>query len=241
MDIAQLLKIARTNIGYSFSNLASLTGISAATLSSYEEGKTEPDIPNLVRLAPVLDIPFDEIDIIERTINVNKDDIYYTKTYSKGHVEYYYGKCKCGNELFILKDDVFNPLRTKCKQCTAKKFNKTFNLELDDLDVERLNTMFQNNIVKRSIKLDVPCTISLQEYLTMISGDCHYCGCKPNQVAIVNGKRFIHNGIDRIDSTRGYTQDNIVPCCTKCNMAKGSLTKDEFLQLVNDIFYNQKG
>jgi hypothetical protein len=38
------------------------------------------------------------------------------------------------------------------------------------------------------------------------------------------------NGIDRLDSSQGYTQDNCVPCCTHCNLMKGCYDPKTFIQ-----------
>ena len=37
------------------------------------------------------------------------------------------------------------------------------------------------------------------------------------------------NGIDRINSDKGYTIDNCVPCCAQCNHMKLDYTTEEFL------------
>lgn len=42
-------------------------------------------------------------------------------------------------------------------------------------------------------------------------------------------------GIDRKDPTKGYTRDNSMPCCTPCNLMKGELSYDDFLQHVRRI------
>lgn len=39
---------------------------------------------------------------------------------------------------------------------------------------------------------------------------------------------FIYQGIDRVDSDKGYVTGNVLPCCRICNCAKGTLTKTEF-------------
>lgn len=44
-----------------------------------------------------------------------------------------------------------------------------------------------------------------------------------------DGSCFVFTGIDRVDNTRGYDPDNVVPCCRVCNRAKDVRTKDEFL------------
>ena len=36
------------------------------------------------------------------------------------------------------------------------------------------------------------------------------------------------NGIDRVDNTKGYEENNVVTCCIRCNKAKGTSTKSEF-------------
>ena len=42
-------------------------------------------------------------------------------------------------------------------------------------------------------------------------------------------------GIDRIDSSNGYILSNIVPCCEKCNIAKGEMSIDEFREHITKI------
>ena len=50
---------------------------------------------------------------------------------------------------------------------------------------------------------------------------CHYCGGSLPKWG---------GGLDRKDSDRGYTRDNVVPCCSDCNTAKASFfSHDEFL------------
>lgn len=41
--------------------------------------------------------------------------------------------------------------------------------------------------------------------------------------------------IDRIDSSKPYTEDNIVPCCSVINMMKGELSKSDFLTMCEQI------
>lgn len=72
--------------------------------------------------------------------------------------------------------------------------------------------------------------------------NCFYCGKKPSQKS---GQRkfnghYIFNGIDRLNSKSGYTKDNCVPACGDCNLAKQSLTKLEFINLINRIYQHQK-
>ena len=46
------------------------------------------------------------------------------------------------------------------------------------------------------------------------------------------------NGIDRIDNNLGYTVQNSISCCKKCNYAKHKMSYDEFIELVTNIYNN---
>lgn len=39
---------------------------------------------------------------------------------------------------------------------------------------------------------------------------------------------YVHNGVDRVDNALGYTPDNCVPCCSRCNYAKRAMPRGEF-------------
>lgn len=71
----------------------------------------------------------------------------------------------------------------------------------------------------RDRDLDLSITLSQFESLRAV-GECHYCG------GALPPKSY---GLDRIDNARGYDIDNVVPCCTMCNWARGGcLSYDEF-------------
>lgn len=47
-----------------------------------------------------------------------------------------------------------------------------------------------------------------------------------------------HNGIDRIDSLRGYEPDNCAPCCPTCNIAKSNMGLDAFKAWVERVYHH---
>lgn len=51
-----------------------------------------------------------------------------------------------------------------------------------------------------------------------------------------NDDVLLYNGIDRVDSSLGYTVDNVVPCCKLCNQAKNNLSKQEFVDWVKRVY-----
>lgn len=86
-------------------------------------------------------------------------------------------------------------------------------------------------------------SISILDFTKLIVNDCHYCGRIASQVALVtegqNRKKiygnFIYSGIDRKDSSKGYVQENCIPCCRICNRAKSNMSYEAFLEYIKDL------
>jgi len=74
---------------------------------------------------------------------------------------------------------------------------------------------------------DLDCSISIEDFKKMHKEPCNYCGD--------NFDRKAGYGIDRIDSNIGYTKENSVACCSKCNFAKNNLEYDEFIKHILKI------
>lgn len=65
------------------------------------------------------------------------------------------------------------------------------------------------------------------DMLTKLIKPCYYCGIDAYTFGSLSG-------LDRVDNTQGYNAENTVPCCTTCNLMKGTMTLDEFK---NQIMY----
>ena len=80
--------------------------------------------------------------------------------------------------------------------------------------------------------------LNQEDFKTLISGNCFYCGIIPLQV--VKSKYgcgdLIYNGIDRVDSSIGYTTENVVSCCGTCNVAKMAMSKEDFLSWIERVY-----
>ena len=66
---------------------------------------------------------------------------------------------------------------------------------------------------------------------------CEYCGIPEHAVPGVGlktqtGHSLAALGIDRIDSSLGYSTDNIVFCCFACNKAKGDVFSHEEMKQI---------
>ncbi len=86
-------------------------------------------------------------------------------------------------------------------------------------------------------------TLTIEEFLELIDGDCFYCDSPPSNEFGKNNKYLtgshIYNGIDRLDNNKGYTLTNCVPCCKICNKMKSNLGYDEFFSHIKKI-YNRR-
>lgn len=66
--------------------------------------------------------------------------------------------------------------------------------------------------------------LSKVEFQELIQRDCIYCGEPPrNKQKLRYGKIFYYQGIDRVLNAEGYTLENSVPCCAKCNAIKSDI------------------
>lgn len=64
------------------------------------------------------------------------------------------------------------------------------------------------------------------DVVQLLTSGCYFCGVE------------IAMGIDRLDPDSGYTTNNSVGCCSKCNFAKHTMTVDEFKEHVTVLYYN---
>ena len=63
-------------------------------------------------------------------------------------------------------------------------------------------------------------SLTKEEFWKLIKGECFYCGKSSNK----------RNGIDRKDNNIGYVIENCVTACRKCNIMKGQMTYEEFIE-----------
>lgn len=69
---------------------------------------------------------------------------------------------------------------------------------------------------------------------------CYYCGMERSKVVVVRDSVYWHNGIDRLDNSKGYIEGNMVPCCKVCNHAKHTMSEEEFMSWL-DRFARHQG
>ncbi len=103
---------------------------------------------------------------------------------------------------------------------------------------ETASALLFKDYVRSARRRGIDFDISIDLFRSLTQEPCHYCGEAPKTVTNfkgVNGQ-YTYNGLDRIDSARGYEPENLVPCCRQCNTAKSALNRDDFLALVARVY-----
>lgn len=89
---------------------------------------------------------------------------------------------------------------------------------------------YANNTLRNR---DIDFCLTENEFGALIFDTCFYCGSEPSTPTRVGFR--LRNGIDRLDSTLGYTYDNCVTSCWTCNRMKGELGHKEFIKTITKI------
>ncbi len=90
----------------------------------------------------------------------------------------------------------------------------------------------------RALSVGISFEISNKDFILWFEGQpktCHYCG---QALESGNGSTTINSlNIDRKDNLRGYTLDNIVLACRRCNCIKGNwLTYQQMREIAQKYF-----
>lgn len=152
--------------------------------------------------------------------------------------------CDCGGKKDVGVSYLTSKHTTSCG-CSLFKMRKLFGFEYGghnrkDFGLSNFLDLYRR--YKRGAnKRNIIFNLNLEQFKSIIVNNCFYCNAspnhtyKPNFYSKINGL-FVHNGIDRLDNTKGYEISNCVACCTGCNFCKGKFSKEEFLNIVKKIY-----
>lgn len=142
-------------------------------------------------------------------------------------------KCVCGDilknrtlsYLKMCKDTIPHPT---CRKCSGGRRKRP--------ETEKMYRRYFSQVEEEI-------NISVDEFTNLVNSNCFYCGESPETIneelpLMFKNLRPI-NGLDRVDSTKGYDINNVVPCCRLCNMMKRNLPINVFIAHVNKITHFQ--
>jgi hypothetical protein len=142
--------------------------------------------------------------------------------------------------LFPYRKQYADNKEKRCKSCSNKdgvyrKLNHTEEQVLNTLLNQAKTSSTKREKRKRICVFD----ITLEDVKNRVQLQNNKC--------IYTGREFVYAynesdkpSIDRIDSNKGYTKDNIQMVTTRANAMKNDMTHEEFLKLIEDIYKNCK-
>ena len=154
-------------------------------------------------------------------------------------------------EYFYRKTKTKDGLQYSCKQCSKayyeankeyyKEYSKAYSKAYREANKESLKEYYEANkeyykeyskahyrtpkgkfthIKKNAKQRGLDFSLSFELYEGKLWGEpCHYCGV---DIEVT--------GLDRKDSSKGYTPGNVVPCCFTCNAKKQGKPYEQFLE-----------
>ena len=143
-------------------------------------------------------------------------------------------QCDCGSVTFVNSCNLKNGNTSSCG-CYRKQ--RMRELRLADRDrtygtasPKKVFSVYRSHAKRKRREFSV----TFEEFMEISQKSCHYCGKFPCSIGKTesNNGDFRYNGMDRIDSLKGYFLENIVTCCEMCNRAKLASTYAEFKEWV---------
>jgi len=129
-------------------------------------------------------------------------------------------RCECGIEQVRSSAHLRQGLSVHCSKCRAqihKRPDSAFNQVL---------IQYKQDAKRRGFSWG----LSNEEFRHLTSSPCYYTNQEPSTVKRTAGSVYVYNGIDRLDSSKGYTVENCVPCNRRVNEMKMESPVDEFIE-----------
>ena len=137
----------------------------------------------------------------------------------RNNYRYWSCKCDCGNFVDVITASLTNGHTVSCG-CYQR--DKMMCLKSKGLSAKNYTyTRYVDSARHRGIEF----SIDFDTFIDLTSKNCFYCGMEPKQIRQrYGGTPHIYNGLDRVDNSKGYIINNVVPCCKSCNYKKKDVT-----------------
>jgi hypothetical protein len=152
---------------------------------------------------------------------------------------FYICQCECGNTTEVRAAELRSGGVRSCgclKHDSLVKRHKETNPDGDSRYI--LLSTYRYGAKKRGLAFTIPKDV----FYSNVQQPCTFCGscC----TSVVNNRYgnypFHYTGLDRIDSSLGYTEGNVQPCCKICNKMKSNYTEEMFLHHVAKVYKKSK-
>lgn len=145
-------------------------------------------------------------------------------------------RCTCGIERPVVGSSLRNHTSRSCG-CLQRGYYK----RLPDGEAARHMLFISRR--KKAHRRKLEWGLSEAEFSLLVKQNCHYCDAPPTSEFYYQpggkykaGTPYFWNGLDRMDSSRGYTSENVVSCCSTCNKAKLAMPRARFLEWIDRVY-----
>ncbi len=141
--------------------------------------------------------------------------------------------CDCGKEKFCSTSALKKGISTHCGCLFKDRI----------LDFEKAKVKSLLSTYKCSAKYKKLCfSLTESDIKLLTESNCFYCNGSPENVKYMHRlkgekdrRQITYQGIDRVDSKKGYEKNNAIPCCHICNIMKNSLLQTSFFEHIKKI------
>lgn len=138
---------------------------------------------------------------------------------------YWNCRCDCGKLAIVIGSNLMKGNSTSCG-CIKNKHdeeNRVFSIVYSryKCDAKKLGRAFE---------------ISYDDFKILLKSNCYYCGTEPSNHSAKNNNTIKYASVDRIDSNKGYINNNVRSSCKMCNIMKLNHTEDVFKMQISKIF-----
>ena len=140
-------------------------------------------------------------------------------------------KCDCGNTKSNVS--IRNLQRKSATHCGCLTDFRNMGLPEGQAALNGLISTYKSNARHKSFAFE----LTKDDCVSLFNGDCYFCGQPPSETFKKKGIKgsYTYSSIDRIDSTLGYTTNNVMSCCTACNYLKSNRTNTSFINHIKRI------
>ena len=171
-------------------------------------------------------------------------------SHTKGKIAYYKCEClECNNDFVVDGRNVRSGLSKRCLECGHKHGHE---LQKGTVRTKRTANESAHHYMFIRLKKDAiyrgkSWSLTEEQVKTLITSNCNYCGSEPFNVchplkhqglsqARTEEAALVRNGIDRLDSSKGYEEGNVVSCCAVCNNAKSTMSTEDFKNWIKKVY-----
>jgi len=135
--------------------------------------------------------------------------------------------CECGTEVTVTSNALTSG---NTKSCGCYNTDRTKETRKSEATYDSLVARFRDKALRRKKEWALP----TQHAIELLQQSCSYCGAPPKLRK--RPANLPYNGLDRVDSSKGYVLGNVVSCCTTCNVMKSTLSQEELAQHIEKMY-----